>query len=319
VNLLQKLFLIAHKYYIEGKTQQQISDELGINRVLISRYLKQAREMGIVEIRLKGESSEINLMRQKMLELFGLDEVLIVPVSLTSKKYTSLAYSICAEKLDYLLNRAGHIGIGWGSTIETVVNYINASHKLEEAIFVPLTGGTNQLPSYFQTNNFVKKMADSYAGEARYIYAPFIFESSKEKENALALKEIRDAIELWTKLDIAITAIGCHTKKSPLFQRNVLAKKYLEALLYKEVVGDVLTHFFDANGNLVDIDVYDRLTNIPIEDFLKTKVRIGIAAGLEKVQSIIGALRGKLINILITDVETVELILKYSPRKGIGC
>jgi len=52
-DFLKKLYLIAYEYYINRKTQQEIADQLGTNRVLISRYLKQARELGLVEIKLR--------------------------------------------------------------------------------------------------------------------------------------------------------------------------------------------------------------------------------------------------------------------------
>ena len=72
-----------------------------------------------------------------------------------------------------------------------------------------------------------------------------------------------------------------------------------------------MTHFYDENGDFVDLEIYNRLMNISLNDYLKTRIRIGVAVGFNKVQAIIGALRGKIINVLITDVDTAKLVLKY--------
>ncbi|HDN81157.1 MAG TPA: sugar-binding transcriptional regulator [Methanomicrobia archaeon] len=313
MELLKKLYLISYEYYINGKTQQEIAEQLGISRVLVSRYLKQAREIGLVEINLKNPFSEIDSLKKRFLDLFDLMDVEIVPLPFYGDEnpYVLMGASMAAESLNRFLKDNTIIGIGWGSTLELISRNLAPSKKLEGAIFVPLTGGTNQLPFYFHTNDFVKRFADSYKAFARYLFAPFFVEDKTKINTLFSSREIREVIETWDNLDIAIVGIGCYIRKSPLFQNNVFDEKYLKELLNKNVVGDVLTHFFDENGNMVNLDIYDHLVNIPMETFLKTKVRIGIAGGFEKVQAIIGALRGHFINVLITDIETVDLILKY--------
>ncbi|MGC8622153.1 MAG: hypothetical protein ACP5U0_09590, partial [Caldisphaera sp.] len=62
---IRNLYLIAYKYYIEGKTQQEIANELNTNRVVVNRFLKQAQELGIVQIKLKGDSSEIDSLKKE--------------------------------------------------------------------------------------------------------------------------------------------------------------------------------------------------------------------------------------------------------------
>ena len=42
---------VAQRYYLEDLTQEQIARRLGVSRSQVSRMLKEAREQGIVEIR----------------------------------------------------------------------------------------------------------------------------------------------------------------------------------------------------------------------------------------------------------------------------
>ena len=48
---------IAWMYYNDEMTQKEIADRLGLSRIKVLRLLKQAREEGIVEIKIKTRRS----------------------------------------------------------------------------------------------------------------------------------------------------------------------------------------------------------------------------------------------------------------------
>ena len=56
----------------------------------------------------------------------------------------------------------------------------------------------------------------------------------------------------------------------------------------------------------------DRLITTPLETLAEQKNVIGVAGGANKVSAIIGALNGKFLDILVTDQDTAELIIKRS-------
>ena len=47
---IQKLAYVAQQYYLEDRKQSDIATELGISRPLVSRMLREARELGVVRI-----------------------------------------------------------------------------------------------------------------------------------------------------------------------------------------------------------------------------------------------------------------------------
>ncbi|MCD6551878.1 sugar-binding transcriptional regulator [Thermotoga sp.] len=311
-DFLKKLYLIAYEYYVNGKTQQEIAEQLGTHRVLISKYLKQARELGLVEVRLKDPLFEDTTYKKLFLKHFNLKDIIVVsfPFYKEEKDY-HVGASLVGRILDGMLTNGMIVGIGWGSTLEIISKHLHPTKKLSETVFLPLMGGTNQLPHYFRANDFVRNFAESYNAKPKYIFAPFYIENPSQKELLLSSGDLRETIEFWKKLDLAIVGIGCYIQKSPLFQNKIFDEKYLRSLLENNVVGDVLTYFFNENGEVVNLAVYKNLVNIPLEDFLKIPTRVGIAGGLQKVQSIVGALRGGLVNVLITDDKTAEMILRY--------
>jgi DNA-binding transcriptional regulator LsrR (DeoR family) len=305
---IHKLYIIAHKYYIERKTQQEIANELNTNRVVVNRSLKQAKKLGIIQIRLNGDSSEVDSLKAYFLKTFNfLKSIEIVPISYQTDE--NICVSLMSEALDGYIKDNYSIGIGWGTTMEKISTHLQPERKYPNSQFISLMGSTNQLPPYFQTNNIVKRFADAYNAKPVFMFAPFIIENVLDKRTLSLSKDISDIIVMWGKLDLIISGIGAYISKSPFFKDRILSDAYLKELIAHNVVGDVLTHFFDERGNFIETEMYEKIMNISIDDYLKTNLRIGVAVGSDKVQPILGALRGEIINVLITDVHTANLIL----------
>jgi DNA-binding transcriptional regulator LsrR (DeoR family) len=75
--------------------------------------------------------------------------------------------------------------------------------------------------------------------------------------------------------------------------------------------GDINLRYFDKNGQRIPSDLDDRVVGLGLEEILAIKQVVGIAGGAAKVQAILGALRGNLINVLVTDHKTAGQILEY--------
>ncbi|MEG1475389.1 MAG: hypothetical protein RSC10_06515, partial [Longicatena sp.] len=57
---LQLLVSVAKLYYIENMTQNEIANLLGVSRPLISKYLQEAKTLGVVNIEINDLSAGDN-------------------------------------------------------------------------------------------------------------------------------------------------------------------------------------------------------------------------------------------------------------------
>ena len=89
-----------------------------------------------------------------------------------------------------------------------------------------------------------------------------------------------------------------------------MTENNLTKLLNFRQVGDILTHYFNLEGKFCDLDIYDHLINFPLDYCRNVNEVIAIAGGLEKKESIIGALNTGLINTIIIDNLTAEKIVE---------
>ena len=75
-------------------------------------------------------------------------------------------------------------------------------------------------------------------------------------------------------------------------------------------VGDILSHFIDANGQLVDAAFDERMISTPLETLKELKNVIGVAGGKDKIESIRAVLNGQYLDVLITDEITAAALLE---------
>ena len=72
VKKINKLIEVAKKYYFDGMTQNQIAKELNLSRPLISKYLAEARDVGIVTISIKSPLESDDLVIDLLKNRYGI-------------------------------------------------------------------------------------------------------------------------------------------------------------------------------------------------------------------------------------------------------
>ena len=100
--------------------------------------------------------------------------------------------------------------------------------------------------------------------------------------------------------------------QATILKNGILNQNDFTFLKMQGAVGDVLSHFLDKNGNPISIELEDRLMSTPLEELRKLDNVIGVAGGTRKAEAILAALRGRYLDILITDEETARLLLEAS-------
>ena len=69
---------VAEMYYLEEKNQAEIAKAIGVTRSMVSRILTEARESGIVEIRIQRPLQSDAELESALKEKFGLKDIYVV-------------------------------------------------------------------------------------------------------------------------------------------------------------------------------------------------------------------------------------------------
>src|SRR4029450_1924007 len=69
----------AWHYYVEGLTQERISEVLGIGRIKVRRILSAARGGGVGRFRVRDSVGDCVVLEQKLKARYGLRDAIVVP------------------------------------------------------------------------------------------------------------------------------------------------------------------------------------------------------------------------------------------------
>jgi len=305
---------VANLYYKDKLNQEEISKKLKISKYKVNRILKKALEVGIVKIDIIDPVSNISGIEAELERNFKLKRAIVIENNgLSDIELKSKLGSVAADYLDEIIKDGDIIGVSWGTTVNEVVNHLpsNMNKKVE---VVQITGGTHQLAINLNTHDITRRFAAKYGVQPKLLYAPAILDSRKLCGMLLEEKSIKSMFKLFTKVTIAIVGIGAIYPRviSTLINTGQIDKKDFESLKKYNVVGDVFSHFFDINGKICDADLTGRLVTMPVDLLKKVPYSIGVAGGRLKSEAILGALRGRFINILVTDNTAAKRILSLA-------
>lgn len=126
---------------------------------------------------------------------------------------------------------------------------------------------------------------------------------------------VREVVGAFPSITLALVGVGATEPSRALASSgNVFSSQELKRLASKGAVGDICLRFFDSEGKPVVTELNDRVISIELEQLRKIKRVVAVAGGRRKVAAIRGALLGKLVNVLITDLTTAEQLLAGTPR-----
>ncbi|GAP13984.1 transcriptional regulator, contains sigma factor-related N-terminal domain [Longilinea arvoryzae] len=316
---IQLMIQVARMYYEGGLTQQQIAEKLAITRQYVSRLLVAAKEKGIVKIQVSDPTYEDPQLKEKMIRTFGLhDVVLTTSEGLEANMIRSQIGLVGADYLTGAIHSGSKIGIGWGRTLYEIVNALPRDRRISIQV-VPLIGGIGDMSPFFQVNDLARRLAETFGGTFRYIYAPAFTQSKAIMESLSKTQEVEQLSRLWNQLDMAITGIG-HVEfqqMSSMFFAEHISPGTLAKLEANGAVGDVCGRFYNIDGNPVDVG--PGVIGVSLEQLQGMPEVVGIAGGIEKTRAIIGALRGGFIKTLVTDTATArEVLAQYGERSSVS-
>ena len=287
-------------YYFEGKTQQQIADLMGVHRMRVVKLLDAARQNGIIRFQLRKDNEGRMSMEQELISRFHLEDAFVVP---SEDPEESGQMGIAEAASMYIRDRVGpdsFINIGYGNTPSRVLN--NLATMVDAPInCISLTGGV----SYYLPD------VRSHVFNARLHLIPSpLFTSSPEMARARREEaHVQEITRLISLAEMSVVGIGAMDEQATIFRSGVLSHSDLTYLKMRGAVGDLLSHFYDAKGSLVESPLEDRLVSTDLDTLRQLKHVIGVAAGENKVHAIHAALLTGVLNVLITDIATAGMVL----------
>ena len=308
------LIKAARMYFLDGRSQDDVARALGTSRSNVSRMLTAARAQGIVEIRVHDQTSREKDLEQALQERFELSHARVAAFR-PGVDALAAAGDLAAQWLDESL-RDGHVlGLSWGNSLQAMVESFSVDQPRSVEV-VPLVGGLSTADSLVAGQELVRELAGRLGATYRYLHAPALLRSETARDALLAEPAVADVLQRAQTADIAMVGIGTVGTGSSreMLDGLGLTASERKSFLAGGPVGDTCCRFFDAAGRAIRGVVHDRVLAVELDDLRRIPAVIGVATGVAKAPGVLGALRGELVDGLITDASLALAILS-EPRK----
>lgn len=306
----RQLVKVSSMYYHDGLTQAQIAQKLGVSRPVISKLLQRAKDEGIVKIYIKDESVHTVELERQLEQYFGLSDAVVVPNNGLSEEMAKREVGQAgASYISNNIKDVKSIGISWGETLAHLVQEYPYERR-EEVTVVPLEGGMGVKQVQIHANQLANELAKKLQSTCTYLYAPAIVETEELKERLMGMEDVQTVLEIGRNVDVALIGIGNPYANSTLMRLGYIQEHDLTQLREVGTIGDIGFRFFDENGAPINDSLNTKVIGITLAEFQKIKKVIAVVEGQHKVESILGALKGKFIDVLITDELTASAIIK---------
>lgn len=297
---------VAWYYYIEGYTQQEIGEYLSIPRLRVNRLLDKARKAGIIQFSVREGDSKRMIVERELITQFGLKDAFVVPSPINEQDINESVAQAAAMYIHERLNKSGYINMGYGDTSSRILNHLANICEFPVNV-VSLTGGVNYYLPNTRSSIFNAKL---YLTPAPLLMASEDIVKAMEQEPSV--KQIR---HMATLAQMSIVGIGGVDSNATLLTNGTLNHSDVLLLSMQGAVGDMLCHFIDKDGNVIQSSLERRLMSTPLEQLKEMSNSIGVAGGSTKSEAILAALKGNYLDVLITDETTATNVLRLKNQE----
>lgn len=318
VEQLRIIAKVAQMYHSQSLRQTDIAKLMGVSQARVSRLLSSAEAFGIVRTKVVSPDGLFPELEQRLESIYGLSQVHVVAVDQYSKGEASdeLGRAL-ASVLEVMPLEGLTLGFTpWSRSLRHLAREFSPSQKISSKAVVELMGGVGPPAVQHEATVATDLFAKTTGAEAFFLRAPSVV---KTKELATSIIEndahVKTALEAMNNLDIAFLGLGGCAVVPPMEPgNNFPSEQQLESAKSAGAVGQLNLRFFDERGNQVKTELDHLVIGITFDQILATPLRIGVAGGESKREALLGALRGGLINVLITDSRDAEYLISEAPN-----
>lgn len=297
----------AWMYFIEQMTQNEIADVLGVGRVTVVRMLAEARARNEVRIAIESELTEIVALERALERTFGLDQALVAPLTAEDAEPIPVIAAKTGGYLSETMRPGMRVGVGWGRTLFSCLPYIGA-RTLNDFKVISLLGGVG-VARRFNPAEFAWRFAQVFQGDGYLIPAPAVVDSVETRTALIERCGLTEIFAMADHLDAVLLSVGGIASATTFYRGGFLTEIEREALAARGAVGDLLFHFFDRDGVLVDHPINSLVMSVDVDRLRRVPLRILTSGGEEKIDALLGAMKLVEPTVLITDERSARAML----------
>ncbi len=311
-NALRLINQVLYLYYIEGLSQSDIAKRLDLSTIKVSRLLKQARDQGMVEIKIRTPLQAVFDLEHELQSAYQLSESVVVPQMSEDFDVTMQAVGRAAAQYFLQHLRDGDVVcISGGKAVSYILQSLEPRRKYDVKI-VTATGGA-QGQHNIDARFLAGELADRLGGQAYPLHAPVLVDSAAEREALMSVGQIREVLDMARRAQIALVGIGSiEPGSSSYFELPYIHDDDRDRIAHDLCArGEILAYIIGEDGQLCAPEYNRRVIGISLDDLKSIPLTIAVSATRSKVTPIRSVLLGGHVKTLITDESAAKGILDF--------
>lgn len=307
MNRDEMMVAAASMHYLQDMTMEAIAAHFHVSRSTVSRLLAQARETGVVEIRLRQDPSRAPGLAQAIAARFGI-EVHVAPVAdsaATDERLEQVAMTT-ARLLGAWFDSSMVLGVAWGTTLAAIGRHLPRK-PTRGSVVVQLNGAANQRSTGVEyAGSLISRFASAFEASVHFFPVPAFFDYPETRAAMWRERSVVRVLEMQQRCDIALFSVGAFGGEMPshVYSAGYLDRDDVAELSRQGVVGDVCTVFLREDGTSEDLALNERATGPRPEQLRRIPRRVCAVAGDGKVAALRAALLAGVITHLVVDEQT---------------
>jgi DNA-binding transcriptional regulator LsrR (DeoR family) len=306
---------VAHRWYLDGRTQGAIADEFGMSRPKVQRLLERARSTGVVEIHVEPPLGVDLDLEGLLLECFPLSEAIVSSRRPDAESQRAGVARSAARYLERRLNDGVVVAVSHGRDIGEVPRFFRPPTPID-CVFASAMGGSPSVDAPTNPNEICRALAEKCGGRAESLFAPAYVESVDFRDRLLEQDAVAHALHVAAHADIALVGVGGTDDDCTMVRSGSLSLEEIAELRTQGAVGDVLGNYVDAAGTVIPAPHDSRLIGLSIDDLRRIGSVVAVASGDEKPLAILGALRAGIVDVLIVDEANARAVIGLAQAGG---
>lgn len=311
---------VARMYYFQNATMDAIARRYGVSRSTVSRALSEARETGIVQIRLERANESISELEREIQREFSVNAHIVPAAGLSNAQRLTQVAGVAAQLVSDWMDPGSVLAVAAGATLQAVAEALPA-RACPGSTVVQLHG--NIAAMQHVTNGSSQAVLSTFAnafGSDEYPFpVPAYFDYSATRDAMWQERSIQRIRAIQSHADVAMFSVGTFRGQAPSwpYTSGALSEIDLDELRRQQVVGDVCTVMLRPNGTTNGIGVNLRSSGTSPQELRRVPRRLLIAVGTPKVLPTVAALRaGAATHLVIDDALAYAIVAAIAEHRG---
>jgi DNA-binding transcriptional regulator LsrR (DeoR family) len=310
-NLLRTAAL-ARRYFIEGRSKVEIADEFGLSRFQVARFLEQARESGLVQIRIALPARLDAELSAQLGAAWGLRHAVVMDTSEEpAESLRAHLGAVAAALLAEIVSERDVLGMGWGRTMQAVTASLQ---RLAPCTVVQLTGVVGTVSANEESLESVRRVAQVSGGPSFPLYAPLLVDTPTTAAALRRQPQVAEALRRHAALTKAVVSVGSWDPPDSQLL-GLLPGAEREALVARGVKAEICSVLLDAAGRPVASELTGRTIAVTAEH-LRIPDLLLVAGGTAKHVAVRAALASGLVTSIVTDAATARAVIEGRSTAG---